>query len=73
MSEQLLDADGVGEKLQVTGRTVRELASRGELPRGLRIGGSVRWRESEIDAWIARVAAEQVAALAEAPRGKRRA
>jgi excisionase family DNA binding protein len=73
MTERLLDATDVGEKLRISDVTVRHLARKGQLPPGLRVGGSVRWREAEIDAWIVKAAQDQVAALSPEPPRKRRA
>ncbi|MEX0701311.1 MAG: helix-turn-helix domain-containing protein [Planctomycetales bacterium] len=49
----LLTAPEVARLLRLSDRTVRRLDSAGRLPRGLRIGGSKRWRRDELLAWIA--------------------
>ncbi|MEX0702456.1 MAG: helix-turn-helix domain-containing protein [Planctomycetales bacterium] len=49
----LLTAREVAQLLRLSDRTVRRLDSAGRLPRGLRIGGSKRWRRDELLAWIA--------------------
>ncbi|MEX0717056.1 MAG: helix-turn-helix domain-containing protein [Planctomycetaceae bacterium] len=48
----LLTAPEVARLLRLSDRTVRRLDSSGCLPRGLRIGGSKRWRRDELLAWI---------------------
>lgn len=49
----LLTAPEVARLLRLSDRTIRRLDSAGRLPRGLRIGGSKRWRRDELLAWIA--------------------
>lgn len=49
----LLDIKAVSLRLSVSVRTVQHLESSGRLPRPVRMGGSVRWRKSDIDSWIA--------------------
>ena len=67
----LRDMDGVGAsdaghgkyvsltelaaQLQVSAQTIYDLRSKGRGPRGFRIGTQLRFRESEIDAWVQRV------------------
>ena len=52
--DRLLRVSEVARKLSVSGRTVWRMTDRGELPRPVRIGTRmVRWRESEIEAYIA--------------------
>ena len=46
---------GVGELCQIVGlsrRTVYRLADAGRLPFGFKLGGSRRWRRSEIQRWL---------------------
>ncbi len=50
---ELIGADGVGELLGLGARTVRRLDVEGRLPMPVKIGGSVRWRLSELRQWIA--------------------
>jgi len=49
---QLLTAQALGEMLSLSKRQIFRLTSCGKLPRPLRIGGSVRWAESTISAWL---------------------
>lgn len=52
--DRLLRASEVARKLSVSSRTVWRMTDGGELPRPVRIGTRmVRWRESEIEAYIA--------------------
>lgn len=50
--EQLLTKRQLAQKLQVSMRSIDRRISQGEFPRGLKVGASVRWRSSIIDAWI---------------------
>jgi predicted DNA-binding transcriptional regulator AlpA len=50
--EQLLTKRQLAQKLQVSMRSIDRRISQGEFPRGLKVGSSVRWRSSIIDAWI---------------------
>lgn len=48
----LLPATEVARILAISQRTLWRLESAGRLPRAVRIGGSVRWRQDELYAWI---------------------
>ena len=50
----LLDAAAVGQALGVSVRTIRRLDLQGRLPRPVRIGRAVRWRRTELVAWVIR-------------------
>jgi predicted DNA-binding transcriptional regulator AlpA len=50
--ERLLTAKAVGEMLSLSKRQIFRLNSSGKLPAPIRIGGSVRWAESTIAAWL---------------------
>ena len=50
--EMLLKTTDVAERLSVSPRTVARLASSGQIPAPVKIGGSVRWRATDIQAWI---------------------
>jgi len=49
----LLSVREVAALLGVSTRTVYRLADDDRMPRGLRIGGVLRWRRAELDRWIA--------------------
>lgn len=49
---QLLTAKQLGSLLSLSKRQVFRLNSCGKLPSPIRIGGSVRWAESTIAAWL---------------------
>jgi predicted DNA-binding transcriptional regulator AlpA len=49
----LLTARAVGEILSLSKRQVFRLNSSGKIPQPVRIGGSIRWIESQINEWIA--------------------
>jgi excisionase family DNA binding protein len=53
--EQLLSRREVAERLGVHPRTVARMICEGRLPDPFRLGGKgdLRWRESDIDDWIA--------------------
>ena len=51
-TEKLLTAKAVGEMLSLSKRQIFRLNSCGKLPAPIRIGGSVRWAESIIAAWL---------------------
>ena len=45
-------------QLQVSTQTIYDLRSQGRGPRGFRVGRELRFRVSEIDAWLARLETE---------------
>ena len=49
---RLLTARDVAERLRVDAKTVRRWRESGRLPPAIEIGGVVRWRTQDIDAWI---------------------
>ncbi len=49
----LLKDSDVAERLAVSRRQVWKLRASGRLPEPIRMGGNVRWRESDIDQWVA--------------------
>lgn len=51
-SEKLMTAGTVGERLALSKRQIFRLNSSGRIPTPVRIGGSVRWRHSDIEQWI---------------------
>ena len=48
-----LTAGQTGELLGLDERTIRRNSEAGVLPKPVRIGGAVRWRRPEIEAWLA--------------------
>ena len=42
-------------QLKVSSQTIYDLRSKGRGPRGFRVGTQLRFRESEIDAWVQRM------------------
>jgi prophage regulatory protein len=52
MTEKLLTAKALGEMLSLSKRQVSRLNSCGRIPAPVRIGGSIRWRESDIEQWL---------------------
>jgi len=49
----LLSASTLAKRLDISVRTLWRLRSSGKLPPPVHLGGSLRWRAREIDAWIA--------------------
>lgn len=48
----LMTAQEVGELLGLSARSVWRLTAIGAAPRPIRLGGSTRWRRSEIERWV---------------------
>ena len=53
VKERLLTADEIAEYLCCSVSTVRRFAARGEIPH-YRLGKLLRFRRSEVEAWLAR-------------------
>ena len=51
-TEKLLTAKAVGEMLSLSKRQIFRLNACGRIPAPIRIGGSVRWAENTIAAWL---------------------
>lgn len=51
--KQLLTVQDVAQMLQLSVRKIWEMRDCGHLPSPVRFGRSVRWRQSDIEAWIA--------------------
>lgn len=49
---QLLSAKTLGQMISLSKRQIFRLNSCGKIPAPIRIGGSVRWSESTILAWL---------------------
>lgn len=49
----LLTVDDVAALLAVSTRTIRRMADSGQMPRAVKLSSLIRWRRSEIDAWLA--------------------
>lgn len=49
---RMIDVREVATILGISTRSVWRLVSRSELPQPIRFGRNVRWRASDIDAWI---------------------
>jgi len=57
MTEQILTLKEVAEFLKLTEKTAYRLAAEGKLP-GFKVGGSWRFKQSDIDSWIEQSKAE---------------
>ncbi len=53
MNEKLIDVHAVAERLSISWRTVLRRADDGSMPPGIKIGAARRWRESELEEWVA--------------------
>lgn len=51
--QRMIDVREVATILSVSTRTVWRLISRGEIPQPIRFGRNVRWRQIDIESWIA--------------------
>lgn len=49
---ELLSVEEVGQMLGISSRTVWRMVSAGEIPEPVKIGGSTKWRRSDIQAMI---------------------
>ena len=59
MPERLLTATEVHTRLACSRTQLHYLTRDGKFPQPVKIGRSIRWRESDVDAWIAALAADQ--------------
>ena len=48
----LVSARTLAKRLGISVRTLWRLRTSGKLPHPIRLGGAIRWRAAEIDAWI---------------------
>jgi excisionase family DNA binding protein len=55
--EPVLTLSELAARLSVSVQTLYDLRSKGRGPRGFRIGCELRFRQSEVDAWLARLEA----------------
>lgn len=49
----LLDVQAVAEMFDCSPQHVRRLSDGGRMPRPLQIGSLLRWRRTDLDAWLA--------------------
>jgi predicted DNA-binding transcriptional regulator AlpA len=49
----LLTVDDLAALLKVSPRTIWRMRSCCQLPKPVKVGGGVRWRQSDIESWIA--------------------
>ncbi len=49
----LITVDEFADLMQLSVRTIWRLCSSGQVPKPVRIGGTVRWRHEEVRKWIA--------------------
>jgi len=52
LDERLLTLGDLAALVQVSEKTLRRWRSEGRLPSAVEIGGVVRWRREDVDAWI---------------------
>jgi len=53
--ESILTLSELAARLGVTAQTIYDLRSQGRGPRGFRIGRQLKFRASEVDAWLRRL------------------
>lgn len=53
--DSVLSLSELAARLGVSAQTIYDLRSQGRGPRGFRVGRELRFRSSEIDAWLARM------------------
>jgi len=53
MGNVLFTAKTLGEVLSLSRRQIFRLQSGGKIPAAVRVGGAVRWRQADIERWIA--------------------
>ena len=53
LNERLISVGEVAQLCGLSSRSVWRLADSGAMPRPLAIGGSRRWKESDLRAWLA--------------------
>ena len=51
-SSRLLDIDEVGELVRLTREAIYARRSRGDFARAIKIGGVLRWRVADVEAWL---------------------
>ncbi len=47
-----IDAKTFGQRLSLSKRQIFRLSSAGRIPKPIKIGGSVRWKLSDIELWL---------------------
>lgn len=52
ISESLLNRASLAELLNLSKRQISRLKAQGKLPKALKIGGSVRWKQTDIHKWL---------------------
>ena len=52
MKKLLLTATEVAQLVGLSDKQIHRLNDRGDIPRPVRVGGSVRWRTSELEDWV---------------------
>ncbi len=52
-AERMLNVREVAARLRISDRQVRKLARAGRIPAPAKLGGSTRWREADLDRFIA--------------------
>ena len=58
LGDAVLSLSELCSQLQVSAQTIYDLRSQGRGPRGFRVGRELRFRVSEIDAWLTRLESE---------------
>ena len=56
----LMDANEVARELGVGLRTLQRLRQLGQVPSPITIGGQIRWRRADVEAWVAEKGGERM-------------
>lgn len=56
----LMDLDEVARDLGIGVRTLQRLKQLGQVPAPIKVGGQVRWRRADVEAWIAQKGGERM-------------
>lgn len=56
----LMDVDEVARDLGIGVRTLQRLKQLGQVPAPIKVGGQVRWRRADVEAWIAEKGGERM-------------
>ena len=70
---RLVTTNDLAQRLKVSRRHIFRLLAAGKLPRPVRVGAAIRWRQSDIDLWLewGCCPREKFDTLKEAARGRR--
>lgn len=56
----LMDANELAHEMDIGVRTLQRLKQLGQVPAPIKIGGQVRWRRADVEAWLAEKGGERM-------------